>query len=217
MDTLVVKRLKAEALRDRRGQAHLVLRDSAHQRAAGLATLSPSITIIDEDKLQKLMEEMWKRTDIFDEKFMTEWTSRPIAQKMWAHATAYFGAKVRAIENFHDAGSQFNTYASANAATEIEDTVVAALDEFTTQNKENARAVNEVKEVREKIDTLQEAVALLAKTVAGREALTPRKRGRRSRRRQIVEESSDDEDLSSEEEDEEPTPPSKPKRKSKKK
>ena len=50
-------------------------------------------------------------------------------------------------------------------------------------------AVNEVKEAREKIDTLQEAVALLAKSIAGRETLTPRKRGRRNRRRHVVEES----------------------------
>ena len=136
------------------------------------------------------MKEMWKRTDIFDKKFMTEWTSRPIVQKMWVHATAYF-------ENFHAAGSQSNTYVSANAATEIEDTVVVALDKIKTQNKENALAVNEVKKVREKNDTLQEAVALLAKTMAGREALTPRKRGRRSRRRQTVGESSDNESSSS--------------------
>ena len=70
--------------------------------------------------------------------------------------------------------------------------------------------------MREKIDTLQEAVALLAKTVAGREALTPRKRGRRNHRRRIVEESSDEESSSSEEEEEEPTPPPKPKRKAEK-
>ena len=81
---------------------------------------------------------------------------------MWAHATAYFEAKVQAIENFHAAGGKSNQYASANAATEIKDAVAAALDEFTSQNKENAMAVNEVKEVREKIDTLQEAVALHA-------------------------------------------------------
>ena len=87
--------------------------------------------------------------------------------------------------------------------------MVAALDGFTSQNKENAMAVNEVKEVHEKIDTLQEAVALLAKTIAGRETLTPRKRGRRNRRRHVVEESSDEESSSSKEEKEEPTPPSK--------
>ena len=61
--------------------------------------------------------------------------------------------------------------------------MAAALDEFMSQNKENALAVNEVKEVREKIDTLQESIALLAKTVATREALTSRKRGRGSRHR----------------------------------
>ena len=70
-------------------------------------------------------------------------------------------------------------------------------------------AVNEVKEVREKVDTLQEAVALLAKTVAeraDRNILTPKKRNRSNRRRRVVEDSSEDESSSSEEEDE-PTPP----------
>ena len=87
---------------------------------------------------------------MFDEKFMTEWTNRPHAQKTWAHATAYFEAKTRAIENFHAAGGQSNPYAAANTATEIKDAVAAALNEFTTQNKENAMAVNEVKEAHKK-------------------------------------------------------------------
>ena len=69
-----------------------------------MAALSPPITITDEDKLQKYMEEMWKRTNIFVEKFMTEWTGRLHAQKTWAHATAYFEAKAKAIKNFHAAG-----------------------------------------------------------------------------------------------------------------
>ena len=63
--------------------------------------------------------------------------------------------------------------------------------------------------VREKIDTLQEVVALLAKSIAGRETLTPRKRGRKNRHRHVAEESSDDKSASSEEEEEEPTPPPK--------
>ena len=80
IDTLVIKRLKAEALRDWDGDEHIssfanrLTREQEH-----LAALSPPITITDKDKLQKYMEEMWKRTDIFDEKFMTEWTGRPYA------------------------------------------------------------------------------------------------------------------------------------------
>ena len=37
-----------------------------------LAALSPPINITDKEKLQKYMEEMWKRTDIFDKKFMNK-------------------------------------------------------------------------------------------------------------------------------------------------
>ena len=82
---------------------------------------------------------------MFDEKFVTEWTNRPHTQKTWAHATAYFEAKARAIKNFHAEGGQSNQYAAANTATEMKDAVAAALDEFASQNKENAMAVNEVK------------------------------------------------------------------------
>ena len=94
--------------------------------------------------------------------------------------------------------------------------MAAALDKFASQNKENVMAVNDVKNVREKIDTLQEAFALLAKTVAGRETLTSRKSGRMNRRRHIVEESTDEQSSSSEEEEEKPTPSPKPKQQTKK-
>ena len=60
--------------------------------------MSPPITISDEEKLQTYMENMWRRTDIFDEDFMTKWTSRTLGQRTWAHVTAHFEAKVKAIE-----------------------------------------------------------------------------------------------------------------------
>ena len=63
---------------------------------------------------------------------MKEWTNCPHAQKARAYTTTYFEAKVRAIENFHAAGGQFNQYAIANAATEIKDAVAAALNEFNS-------------------------------------------------------------------------------------
>ena len=97
--------------------------------------MSPPINISDEEKLQVYMENMWKRTDIFDEEFMTKWTNRPHAQQSWAHAPAYFEAKVQAIKKLHAAGGQSNAYAAANAATEIKDAVAAALEEFTSQKK----------------------------------------------------------------------------------
>ena len=89
MDTMVITRLKAQALRDWDDEEH-VTSFATHltREQRRLAALSPPINITDEEKLQKYMEEMWKRTDIFDEKFMTEWTNRPHAQKTWAHATA---------------------------------------------------------------------------------------------------------------------------------
>ena len=90
---------------------------------------------------------MWKRTDMFDEKFMTAWTGRTITQKTYAHARAYFEAKVKAIEDFHAAGGQSNSYATANAASELKQAVASALEEFSELNKENAMPVDEVKQV----------------------------------------------------------------------
>ena len=81
MDALVVKRLKAEALRDWNDDKHISSFTTCLTREQeSLAALSPPITITDEDKLQKFMEEMWKQTNIFGEEFMTEWTGRPHAQ-----------------------------------------------------------------------------------------------------------------------------------------
>ena len=73
MDTMIIKRLKAQALKDWDDDKHIspfATRLAREQRS--LAALSPPITMRDKEKLQKYMEEMWKRTDIFDEKFMTE-------------------------------------------------------------------------------------------------------------------------------------------------
>ena len=82
MDTMVIKRLKAQALRDWEDEEYITsfaTRLTREQRRLG--ALSLPINITDEEKLQKYMEEMWKRTDILDEKFMTEWTNQPHAQK----------------------------------------------------------------------------------------------------------------------------------------
>ena len=62
-------------------------------------------------------------------------------------------------------------------STELKDAVANVLEEMSESNKENATAVDEVKQVREKIDTLQEAVALLAKSMATRHPNTPKKGG----------------------------------------
>ena len=77
MDTMVVKRLKAQALRDWEDDKHIssfATRLTREQQR--LAAMSPPINISDEKKLQTYMENMWKRIDIFDEEFMTKWTAR---------------------------------------------------------------------------------------------------------------------------------------------
>ena len=86
---------------------------------------------------------------MFNEKFMTTWTGRTIAQKTYAQARAYFKANVKAITDFRAVGGQVNTYATASAATELKEAVASALAEFAESNKENAMAVGEVKDVRE--------------------------------------------------------------------
>ena len=213
LDTVVVKRLRENYYRGwDNANEHIEsfgVRLSREQRK--LRQYVPPIVISDADKTQHYLEQMWTRTDIFDEKFMTTWTAKTIAQKTFDRARAYFEAKVKAIADFKAAGGQVNTYASANAATEIKDAVASALAEFAESsaeaNKENAMAVGEVSDVREQLDTLQSAVALLAKSMTQRGAVSPKKRARKSRRRYVSEDSSDDESSSSEED--EPTPPPK--------
>ena len=61
MDTLVIERLRAEALRDWGGDEYILSFATRHTREQErLASLSLPITITDEDKLQKYMKEMWK-------------------------------------------------------------------------------------------------------------------------------------------------------------
>ena len=67
-------------------------------------------------------------------------------------------------------------------------------------------AASEVSDVKEQIDTLQSAVALLEKSMTQHGAVSP-KRSKKGNRRYVSEESSDEESSSSEEE--EPTPPPK--------
>ena len=130
---------------------------------------------------------MWKRTDIFDEEFMTEWTGRTIIQKTYDLTRAYFEAKVKAIASYRAAGGQANNYATANTATEMKAAVASALAEFAESNKENAMAVGEVSDVREQLDTLQNVVALLAKSMSQRRTVSTNKRSRKGRRRYVAE------------------------------
>ena len=74
-------------------------------------------------------------------------------------------------------------------------------------------AASEVSDVKEQLDTLQSAVALLAKAMSQRGAVSP-KRSRKGRRRYVAEDSSDEESSSSGEEE---TPPPKPKKVKRKK
>ena len=120
LDTVVVKRLKANYYRGWDVAEHINsfgVRLNREQRK--LSQYAPPIVISNADKVQHYLEQMWTRTDIFDEKFMTAWTARTIAQKTFDLARAYFEAKVKAIADFKAAGGQVNSYATANAATEI--------------------------------------------------------------------------------------------------
>ena len=89
MDTMVMKRLKVEALRDWEEDEHISsFATRLTRKQERLTAMSLPINISDKEKLQTYMENMWKRTDIFDKKIMTKWTSCTLAQRTWAHATA---------------------------------------------------------------------------------------------------------------------------------
>ena len=107
------------------------------------------------------------------------------------------------VEEYEAIGGRGNTYASANAATELKEGLEATMvHALTKANEEHALAIGELKSgFNEQLSELTKAIALMAKaSTENKENETPKKRRHRNR---YVEESSSD-DYSSKEEE---TPP----------
>ena len=167
-----------------------------------MSQLNPPINIWDADLANHYMQQMWKRTDILDEKDMSEWTARPPAQRGWAQMRPYFEGVVKKKDAYIKAGGKRNQFATANAikeATEKAETEAAAREQ--RMKEQHALAVAEIKsDFDAKLGKLTNAMLLLTDKLE--------KAQRRGRRADSDEESSDGEEPA-------PAPPARKKQKRK--
>ena len=88
-----------------------------------------SIIILDADKKQHLMIQVWDR-DLFNRAVMIEWNERPNINRSFDHVVAYFTKQLAAIKSFEAAGggaSKKLGYESTNASTEFQAVCVAKI------------------------------------------------------------------------------------------
>ena len=73
LDIVVIRQLKEKFYRGWEGEEHInSFGVQLNREQRKLATYTPPITISDADKNQHYLIQMWKRTDLFDEKCMTK-------------------------------------------------------------------------------------------------------------------------------------------------
>ena len=155
------------------------------------------------------MEEMWKRTDVFDQPCMTAFIAldddveegEDLPTQDWDTVTEFFERKWKEAEEYIAQGGQTNKFAEASA---VEDLQARHEEQIRQIKEETAAAVTEMeKRTADKIDKLTEAMLLMANQ-------QKEQRRRRTRSQQ------NDYDSSSDEEDEPaPTPPTRRKKKAK--
>ena len=202
LDTTTIKRLRANFYRGWQEEDLEGYRTRLEEERDNLGRLSTPITITDEDLLQHYLEEMWKRTDIFDKPIMTEFLALDPEDRDWETAPAFFEKKMKQAEDYIANGGQDAKFADANAVEDLEERHRQQMAEQKRElQQEHANAISEMEQrTQAKIDKLAEVVLALAEA--------KKKKKHRRNRRQSVSESDD----SSSEEEEERTPP-RPKRK----
>ena len=165
-----------------------------------MSQLNPPINIFDADLAIHYMQQMWKRTDVLEEKDMSEWTARLPANRRWADMRPYFEGVVAKKDAYIKAGGKRNQFATANAiqeATNKAEQEAAAREE--RMKEQHALAVAEIKaDFEAKLGKLTQAMLLLTEKLE--------KAQRRRRTADSDEESSDGEEPA-------PAPPANRKRK----
>ena len=78
------------------------------------------IAVSDADLNQHYLEEVWKRTDLFDIHVMKKWTKRDEELKTWEYSRDFFEAKMKEIDDYVAEGGATENYANANAVSEIQ-------------------------------------------------------------------------------------------------
>ena len=83
MDVFVIKRLRAKYLRGWEEEEHIMsFRVRLLREQKSYLDYATPIVITDEELGQHYLEEVLKRTDIFGEKCITEWSEKPPADKL---------------------------------------------------------------------------------------------------------------------------------------
>ena len=127
----------------------------------------PPIIISDDDVKHHYLEHMWKRPEVHDKECMKEWSKRPNINKTLAHAIAFFEEKQEDHKEFIAAGGVQNTYATANLATDITESLKTYVDKLKTKKEEalqqqqaaHALAVSKLqKSQRNEIEVLKEDI-----------------------------------------------------------
>lgn len=181
LDILVVKRLRAKFLSRWQDVEHIIsFRVRVIRVKKMYAEFSKPVIIKDKDICQHYLEEMLARTDLFGEKCITKWNKKKDARKTWPQPAAYFEKRVKEMKKFETMGGKVNEYVTANAAMDLQEgleaTVAAAM---STANAEHALALSVVTEGFEaKMDSLTNALALLARVADKKNVTLPRKKRR---------------------------------------
>ena len=206
MDTLVISRLRTKFFRGWEEDEHLIsFRVRLLREQKKLKGYSTPVEIEDVDLCQHYMEEILKKSDLFGERCIIKWNTKPAPDKVWPHPHVYFEKRMKDVEEYEAIGGRGNTYATANAATELKEGLEATMvHALTKANEEHALAIGELKSgFNEQLSELTKAISMMAKaSTANKENETPKKRRRKNR--YVYESSSDD--YTSEEEE---TPPRK--------
>ena len=204
LDTNTIKRLKANLLRGWEEGDLEAFGKRLEEERDDLGRLTPPIVVSDADLNQHYLEEMWKRTDIFDCNIMKKWTKRDEDEKTWEHSREFFEGKMQEIEDYIAGGGVTKEYAAANAVDDIQQKMEAREQALRL---EHANAIAEMeKRTSDKFDKLAEAMLTMAKE-REQERKERGKRSKRSKRRRYSEVSDDDStDGSSSDEEERPPP-----------
>ena len=158
------------------------------------------------------MEEMWKRTDVFNQECMTAFIAldtgipdgQPLPTEDWDTVTAFFERKWEESDLFIANGGQKNQFADASA---VEDLQARHAEEIRQLKEENALAISAMeKRTTDKLDKPTEAMLQMAQE---------RQEEREQRRRRPSKRQADDDSSSDEEEEPAPPPPKRKKRKRK--
>jgi len=209
LDTHTVKMLKKKLYRGWEEEDVEGFKKRLTRESDRLGRLHKPIIVSDADLLQHYMEEMWKRTDVFDQHCMTDFIAldddaedeEPLPTQDWDTVTQFFERKWKEAEDYIANGGQTNKFADASA---MEDLQARHEEQIRKLKEESANAITEMeRRTANKIDKLAEAILQMA---------NKRKEERRRRPRA---QQNDHESSSDEEDEPAPTPPPRKKKKAK--